>query len=405
MPKILAMILAGGEGTRLYPLTKDRAKPAVPFGGKYRIIDFVLSNFVNSGIFKIKVLTQFKSESLDKHLSRGWRLSSMLDHFVEPVPAQMRLGKHWYKGSADAIYQNLNIIQDENPDYVCIFGGDHIYKMNVKQMLAFHIEKKASVTVASVCVSKELARDFGVIEVNDNSQIIGFQEKPENPVSYKGDANIALASMGNYIFKKEALVNALTRDAELQTSHDFGRDIITTMDGTKEIYAYDFNLNMIPGMEEKERGYWRDIGNLDAYYDANMDLISVSPVFNLYNEKWPILTYVPPNPPAKFVFAHEERKGFATDSLISDGCVISGGSVNKSILSPDVRINSFTKVDNSILFENVNVGRYAKIKNAIIDKDVKIPEHTTIGYNLEEDRKRFFVTKNGVIVIAKGTQF
>jgi glucose-1-phosphate adenylyltransferase len=407
MARTLALILAGGEGRRLEPLTRDRAKPAVPFGGRYRIIDFALSNFANSGILKIKILTQYKSDSLNNHISRGWRLSSMLGHYVETVPAQMRTGPEWYKGSADAVYQNLNLITDEEPDHVFVFGADHIYRMDVRQMLQFHREVAADCTVAAIPMPAEEAPDFGVIEVDHTGRMVGFQEKPsaEEAKRMPGDSTKILASMGNYIFTTDSLVREIVRDAAHEESeHDFGKSIIANMFERARTYVYDFAQNSVPGLGPKERGYWRDVGQLDTYYKSNLDLVHVDPVFNLYNDRWPIFTFQSNDPPAKFVFADEEhdRVGTATDSLVSEGCIISGGRVHGSVLSPQVRVNSYSVVEDSILFERVNIGRHCRIRNAIIDKFVDIPPGTIIGYNPEDDRRRFHVTDGGVVVIPKG---
>lgn len=404
MQKVLVMILAGGEGTRLYPLTKERAKPAVPFGGRYRIIDFVLSNFINSGFFQLKVLTQFKSESLNRHLSLAWRLSPKLDQYIDPVPAQMRTGRDWYRGTADAIYQNINLIKDVNPKYVCVFGGDHVYKMDVRQMLSYHIKKGAELTVSAIPKAIKEASSFGIIEVDREWRIKGFEEKPKNPKPIPGRPDMALVSMGNYIFNTEVLLEEVTVDAEKKDSrHDFGKDIIPSIRKKRRLFVYDFASNKIPGMTPAEKGYWMDVGSLDAYWQASMDLVAVSPVFNLYNGEWPIRTYYPTCPPAKFVFADKERDrvGIATDSMVSEGCIISGGQINRSILSPQVRINSYSYVTESILMEGVNVGRHAKIKRAIIDKYVDIPQGMEIGYNIKEDKKRFYVTDSGIVVVPK----
>lgn len=407
MSKSLVMILAGGAGRRLYPLTRDRAKPAVPFGGHYRIVDFVLSNFVNSGYFKIKVLTQFMSESLNKHVSTGWRLSPTIGHYIDCVPAQMRTGESWYKGTADAIYQNINIIEDENPDLVFVFGGDHIYKMDLRQMERYHLEKDADITIATVPYPLQEASSFGVVAVDETRRIIGFQEKPKSPKPIPDRPDMALVSMGNYIFKKEVLLQAVKRDAKKESDHDFGKNILPEIFETARVFAYDFSLNRLPGMDEKESGYWRDVGTIDAYWEANMDLVSVSPQLNLYNQQWPIRTTPAYLPPAKFVFANveEQRVGYATDSLITEGCIISGGKVNLCVLSPGVRINSYSSVEESILMDGVNVGRYAQIKRAIIDKDVDIPPKARIGYDLEKDKKNFVVTPNGIVVVPKKTRF
>lgn len=399
------MILAGGAGTRLEPLTRERAKPAVPFGGRYRIIDFVLSNFANSGIYRMKVLTQYKSDSLNKHLSRAWRMSAFLDHYVETVPAQMRTGMDWYKGSADAIYQNLNIITDEEPDHIFVFGADHIYRMDCRQMLDFHVERKAACTVAAIPVPLHEGREFGIIDVGPDGRMRDFVEKPKNPPPMPGNDKYCLASMGNYLFTTQSLVQEVVRDAAIESSaHDFGKSIISELYKREPVYVYDFATNVIAGQEEKERGYWRDVGNIDTYYQSNMDLVEVNPVFNLYNDRWPIYTQPNNFPPAKFVFADMEHKrvGHAMDSLVSEGCIISGGHVKRSVLSPKVRVNSFSEIEDSLLFENVTIGRRCRIRRAIIDKNVEIPQETTIGYDLEEDRRRFHVTSGGVVVIPKG---
>ena len=405
MAKTLAMILAGGAGTRLEPLTRERAKPAVPFGGRYRIIDFCLSNFVNSGVFKVKVLTQYKSDSLNNHLSRAWRMTAFLGHYVETVPAQMRTGMEWYKGSADAIYQNLNLITDEEPDHIFVFGADHVYRMDVRQMLDFHLANQADCTVAAIPVPIEQGREFGIIDVSPEGRMLNFLEKPKDPPPMPGNPKMCLASMGNYIFSTESLVQEVVRDAaNEQSAHDFGKSIISEMHKRSRVFVYDFAQNRIDGQEEKERGYWRDVGSIDVYYQANMDLVEVDPIFNLYNDRWPIFTYNPTFPPAKFVFADREnnRVGHATDSLVSEGCIISGGHVHRSVLSAKVRVNSFSEVSESLLFENVQIGRRCRIRRAIIDKNVEIPAGMTIGYDLEEDRRRFHVTSGGLVVIPKG---
>jgi glucose-1-phosphate adenylyltransferase len=405
MAKLLAMILAGGAGTRLEPLTRERAKPAVPFGGRYRIIDFVLSNFANSGVYRMKVLTQYKSDSLNKHLSRAWRMTAFLDHYVETVPAQMRTGMDWYKGSVDAIYQNLNIITDEEPDHIFVFGADNIYRMDCRQMLDFHVERKAACTVAAIPVPLHEGKDFGIIDVGPDGRMRGFVEKPQNPPPMPGNDKYCLASMGNYLFSTQSLVQEVVRDAAIESSaHDFGKSIISELYKREPVYVYDFATNVIPGQEEKERGYWRDVGNIDTYYQSNMDLVEVDPVFNLYNDRWPIYTQPNNFPPAKFVFADLEHKrvGHAMDSLVSEGCIISGGHVKRSVLSPKVRVNSFSEIEDSLLFENVTIGRRCRIRRAIIDKNVEIPQGTTIGYDLDEDRRRFHVTAGGVVVIPKG---
>ena len=404
--KLLAMILAGGEGRRLDPLTRERAKPAVPFGGRYRIIDFVLSNFANSGILKMKVLVQYKSESLNAHIQRGWRLTSLIDQYCEIVPAQMRVGPKWFEGSADAIYQNLNIITDEEPEYTLVFGADHVYRMDVRQMLEFHVANQADLTVAAIPIPLAEASEFGIIESEAGGRMIGFVEKPRSGAkTMPGDPTRCLASMGNYIFTTDALVQEIVRDAgDPASAHDFGKSIVASMYERKRVFVYDFATNRVPGQSEKERGYWRDVGSLDAYYQANMDLVEVDPVFSLYNDLWPIFTIRHNQPPVKFVFNNERehRVGRATDSLVSEGCIISGGHIHRSILSPKVRVNSYSYVEGSILFENVNIGRHCKIRRAIVDKHVEIPPHTEIGYDLERDAKRFHVTESGIVVIPKG---
>jgi len=406
MAKVLAMILAGGEGRRLDPLTRERAKPAVPFGGRYRIIDFVLSNFANSGILKMKVLVQYKSESLNAHIQRGWRLTALLNQYVEIVPAQMRVGPKWFEGSADAIYQNLNIITDEEPEYTFIFGADHVYRMDVRQMLDFHVAKKADLTVAAIPIPVAQAEEFGIIEVDGDGRMVGFVEKPKSGAkTMPGDPTRCLASMGNYLFMTDALVQEIVRDAgDPNSAHDFGKSIVSSMHQRKRVFVYDFATNEVPGQSEKERGYWRDVGSLDAYFQANMDLVDVDPIFSLYNDRWPIFTVQHNFPPVKFVFNNvkENRIGQATDCLVSEGCIISGGHVHHSILSPKVRVNSFAYVEDSILFENVNIGRHCRIRRAIVDKHVEIPPHTEIGYDLGKDAKHFHVTESGIVVIPKG---
>ncbi len=402
----LVMILAGGEGKRLYPLTKDRAKPAVPFGGRYRIIDFVLNNFINSGFYKIKVLTQYKSDSLNKHITRGWALSPFLNQYVDLAPAQMRTGNDWYKGTADAIYQNIFHIMDEDPKYVCVFGGDHIYKMQVAQMLKFHVDKKADLSISGIPIPIEEASEFGIMEVDDNWKLINFVEKPQyKPKSIPGNPNMCLASMGNYIFDKDVLLDGINRDAQKEDSaHDFGKNVIPMLlkEG-KNIYVYNFADNSFPGMSQTERGYWRDVGSIDAYWQANMDLLAYSPELNLYSKDWPLRTFNYNYPPAKFVWEEGDRVGMATNSMVSEGCIISGGGLSHCVLSPKVRINSYSSVTDSILMENVEVGRYSQIRKAIIDKNVIIPPHTTIGFNKEEDLKRgFHVSEGGVTVVPKG---
>jgi glucose-1-phosphate adenylyltransferase len=402
---VLVMILAGGEGRRLAPLTNERAKPAVPFGGRYRIIDIVLSNFVNSGLFRIKVLTQYKSASLEEHIARVWRLSPILDQFIEAIPAQQRTGKSWFKGSADAVFQCQHVITDEKPEIVAIFGGDHVYKMDLRQMIAWHVDRRCEASVAVIPVPKHEARDFGVIEVDASGKIIGFHEKVADPPSMPGNPGFCLASMGNYVFNTQAVMAELTRDAGTDESkHDFGHDILPRMvRNGQSVYAYDFATNHVPGEDEHGLGYWRDVGTVEAYWEAQMDLIEIHPHFNLYNNRWPIRTGVTHDPPAKFVFRDEvhARVGIATDSLVSHGCIISGGRIHRSVLSVGCRINSFSEVEESVLFENVRIGRHARLRRCIIDKDVEIPQGAEIGFNLELDRKRFHVTGDGIVVIPK----
>ena len=403
----MTMIMAGGEGSRLKPLTSDRTKPAVPFGGNYRIIDFVLSNFVNSGFMKIFVLTQFKSHSLLQHMREGWRVSSgIVKQFIDPVPAQMRIGKKWYEGTADAIFQNMNLIDDEDPDQVCIFGGDHIYRMDVRQMLRFHSKRQAVLTVAAIRVPIQDAHHFGIIEVDEEWRMTGFVEKPENaPKTIPGNPDYVLASMGNYIFERGPLVDELKKDSKDKNSdHDFGNNILPKMFPEGNVFVYDFSQNFIPGLEEEEKGYWKDVGTLDTYWEANMDLVGVHPHFNLYNKKWPVLTYIPPLPPAKFVHFSDLRTGHAINSMISSGAIISGALVENSVVGYNVRIHSFAHVEHSVIMNNVSIGRGAKIRKTIIDKHVQIASEVQIGYDLEADKKRFEVTENGVVVIPKGAE-
>ncbi len=405
--RTMAMILAGGAGTRLEPLTRERAKPAVPFAGRYRIIDFCLSNFVNSGIYKLKVLTQYKSDSLNNHLSRAWRMTAFLGHYCETVPAQMRTGGDWYKGSADAIYQNLNLITDESPDHVFVFGADNVYVMDNRQMLDFHIKKDADCTVGVLPVPIEQGDQFGILHVDADGRVKDFVEKPKNPPPMPGDPTRCLASMGNYLFRTDALVNEVVNDSKVEGSaHDFGKSILSFMHNRANVYAYDFLSNVVPGQGQRERGYWRDVGTLDSYFQSNMDLVGVEPIFNLYNSEWPIHTANSTLPPAKFVFndLDKQRIGRATDSLVSEGCIISGGNVHRSVLSPRVRVNSWAEVSNSILMEGVEVGRHSIVRRAIIDKNVTIPPGTQIGVDVEEDKKRFSVTESGIVVIAKGAR-
>jgi len=395
--KVLAIILAGGRGERLYPLTRDRAKPAVPFGAIYRIVDFSLSNCLNSNIRHVYALTQYKSTSLHRHIQLGWSiLCAPLGEFIEVIPAQQRVDEEWYQGTADAIYQNMYILQDERPNLVLVLAGDHIYKMDYRKMIAHHVEMKADLTIGAIRMDRRFSREFGVIEIDPSWRIVGFQEKPAEPRTIPGDPEGILASMGIYVFNIETLVRRLIDDTRSDSSHDFGKDIIPSMIGKDQIFAFDFGKG-----DQGGTGYWRDVGTLEAYFDANMDLISVTPQLNLYDPQWPILTYQAPYPPAKTVHAEKERIGTVVNSVISNGCIISGGTVKRSILSPRAHVHSFAEVEDSILFEGVDIGRHAKIRRAIIDKEVHIPQETEIGYNLEEDAKRFTVTSSGIAVVPK----
>jgi len=405
MKKVLTFIMAGGKGERLFPLTKDRTKPAVPFGGIYRIIDFTLSNCINSGLRRIYVLTQYKSASLQRHIRLGWNfLPSELEQFIELLPAQQRIGDTWYLGTADAIYQNFYAVEMDKSDEVLILAGDHVYKMNYYAMIDYHRAVDADLTVGVVEVCKERSSQLGVVEVDSNGTVIGFQEKPKHPKTIPAHPDKIYASMGIYVFKHEVLEQELMEDAKRAGSnHDFGKDIIPGMikKGAK-IAAYNFIDE-----NKKEAQYWRDIGEIDAYFEANMDLTKADPIFNLYDRAWPIRTFQEQFPPVKTIHAGEEmagRVGLALDSIVSHGCVISGGRIQRSVLSPNVRINSYSEVYDSILMEGVNVGRYAKIKRAIIDKDVDIPQGMVIGYDINEDKKRFYVTDSGIVVVAKGTE-
>ncbi len=402
---VLTFIMAGGKGERLWPLTKDRTKPAVPFGGIYRIVDFTVSNCMNSGLRRVYLLTQYKSASLQRHIRLAWNiLSSELNEFIELLPAQQRLGESWYLGTADAIYQNLNVVEIDKPDDVLILAGDHVYKMNYSFLIDYHRRQDADVTLAVVEIDKTMSPQFGIVEINNNCKVVDFKEKPQCPKTIPGKPEKAFASMGIYVFKAQKLIEKLTEDSKDEHSaHDFGKSIIPRMvkEGYK-VVAYNF-----VDENRKAAQYWRDIGTLDAYYEANMDLVQVEPVFNLYDHMWPIRTYQEQFPPAKTVFAGDEitgRVGLALDSIVSGGCIISGGQVKRSILSPNVRINSFSQVTESILMEGVNVGRHAKIRRTIIDKDVTIPQGMVIGYDTDEDRKRFFVTDSGIVVVAKRTE-
>lgn len=401
--KVLALVLAGGKGTRLAPLTAERAKPAVPFGGKYRIIDFVLSNLLNSGIYSIYVLIQFRSQSLLQHLRDGWQFGGMLQsQFIIPVPAQMRTsGETWYRGTADAVYQNANLIEQSRPDVVVLFGADHIYRMDVRQMIAFHREKGSGVTIAALPVEKKFAKDFGVIEVDAEGRIVGFHEKKADAPTMPGRPDMVLASMGNYIFEADLLLDLVERDAADQKSgHDFGTDILPNLVGKVPMYAYDFQTNHIVGDPVDKVPYWRDVGTLDAYYEANMDMRAIDPPLNLYNRQWPLRTAGYSDPPAKFAFDEDGRRGQAIDSILSGGCIISGSTVKRSVLGRFVRVHSYAEVDDCILFDGVEIGRRCQIRRAIIEKNVRIEPDTVIGYDLEEDRKRFQVTESGLVVIS-----
>jgi glucose-1-phosphate adenylyltransferase len=403
-PHVMAMVLAGGQGSRLQPLTVDRAKPAVPFGGTYRLIDFALSNLVNGGITKIVVLTQYKSHSLDRHIAQMWRLLPMLGNYVATVPAQMRLGPRWFAGSADAVYQNLNLVRDERPSYICVFGADHIYRMDPTQMIAHHMASGAGVTLAGIRVPIEDAKAFGVIQPDRRGRVLAFLEKPANPPPVPDAPGQAYASMGIYVFSTQTLVDAVTEDSKDEESkHDLGGSLIPMLVNQGEASVYDFATNEVPGVTERERAYWRDVGDLDSYYEASMDLVAVDPVFNLYNRDWPIFTFQPSDtPPAKFVFDDEGRRGHALDSLVSPGVIVSGGTVRRSILSPDVRVHSGALVEDSVLMNGVEIGRGAVVRRAIVDKNVVVPPRARIGVDRTQDRLRFDVSPKGVVAIAKG---
>jgi len=398
------MVMAGGLGSRLHPLTRDRAKPAVPFGGKYRIIDFVLSNLVNSRIYAIYVLVQWRSQSLIEHLKDGWQFGGLItDQFVTPVPAQMRMGESWYQGTADAIFQNLNLLDDFRPDLVAVFGADHIYRMDIQQMIEFHVERKAAVSVATIPVPVGEAHQFGILEVDSGMRVRSFEEKPMRPRQLPGAPGRCLASMGNYLFEPDVLRRALAEDAAMASSHhDFGHDLIPRLIERVPVFAYNFMTNRIHGDSEVNLSYWRDVGTIDAYYEANLDLRDARPHLNLYNPRWPLRTAYYDQPPAKFVFDENGRRGQALHSVVSEGSIVSGGTVRNSILGRSVFVHSWAAVEDSVLMDWVEVGRGARVRRAIIDKNVYIPEGDQIGYDLARDRERFHVTDSGLVVIPKG---
>ncbi len=400
--RVLAFVLAGGKGTRLYPLTKERAKPAVLFGGKYRIVDFVLSNLINSGIYSIYVLIQFKSQSLLQHLRDGWQFSGILqDQFIIPVPAQMRTpGETWYRGTADAIYHNLNLIEQSRPDVVAIFGADHIYRMNIHAMIQYHQKKEAEVTVAAIPVEREWAAEFGVLETDDDGRIIGFHEKDPDAPTIPGAPEHVYASMGNYIFSTPALLRELHADAkDDQSGHDFGKNVLPSMVGRAPMYAYDFQTNRIPGDPPELEPYWRDVGTIEAYFEASGDVRAVSPALNLYNPQWPLRTASYPDPPAKFTFDEDGRRGEAIDSVVSGGCILSGGLVRRSVLGRNVRVHAGALLEDCVVFDNCDIGRRCRLRRTIVDKNVNIPPDTTIGYDREQDRRRYCVSETGIVVV------
>jgi glucose-1-phosphate adenylyltransferase len=398
---VLVIVLAGGAGERLAPLTRERAKPAVYFGGPYRISDFVLSNCINSGLRHIFIATQYKSLSLNRHIRQGWTVvSEELGEFIEILPPQKRVGEHWYQGTADAVYQNLYSVIRENPKYVVVLAGDHVYKMDYQKMLRFHIDMAAEVTLAAIEVPIEDGHRFGIVAVDETERVTGFLEKPKDPPPIPGQTAMALASMGIYVFDSDVLISALEADAARPDSHhDFGKNIIPSLIQSSPVYCYRFYDE-----NKKAAKYWRDVGTIDAYYEAQMDLCTVNPEFNMYDPEWPLRTYMPQAPPAKFVFAEDWRRGEAEDSLISHGCIVSGSRIHGSILCPNVRVHSFCTIEDSILMPGVQVGRHAKIRKAIIDRDVDIPRGATIGFNLEEDKRRHTVSENGVVVVAAGDE-
>jgi glucose-1-phosphate adenylyltransferase len=402
--RVLGMVLAGGEGKRLWPLTADRAKPAVPFGGIYRLIDFVLSNLVNADLGRLVVLTQYKSHSLNRHISINWRMSSLLGDYVTPVPAQQRLGPKWFAGSADAIYQSLNLVYDENPAYVVVFGADHVYRMDARQMIEQHIASGAGVTVAALPAPKDQSTSLGVIRSDDGRMIDEFLEKPSDPPTLPNDPDSVLASMGNYVFTTAALLDAVRLDAHDEDSnHDLGGDVIPALVAAGDAQVYDFTTNTVPGATPRDAGYWRDVGSIDAYHDAHMDLVSTRPVFDLYNSQWPILSTSPSLPPAKFVHGEPGRTGSAIESLVSPGCIVSGGTVRRSVLSPGVKVHSRSEIEDCVLLHGVDVGRGAVLHRAIIDKGVLVPPGVTIGVDHDADRARgFHISEGGIFVLGKG---